>query len=456
MDEAIILEAKEFAINAHGDQKYAKFPYRVHLEHVVEVLGRFQYDGRPELIISAWLHDTVEDTDVTLEIVEQKYGPVVRDIVYRLTDEEGSCRRERKFRTYPKVRGHRDATIVKLCDRIANMEASFVNLEKFTMYRGEYPEFRENLYVPGMAEGLWSYLEFLYKKALGVDQERPQGFAKPLTPEYQSILKQIESGERSQGVMQLEKYPPQNFEQKLWALYMRSLAWEAEEQVDRALMGFFELYTEAKAHPEQMDRSLYRLLCANLSHLSSYHRSQREFERAFALESIRLDYCDRYSSYSELHDAHLGLHTTALGLSDYRICELHLRKSIEVGEKIQGRSPQLKALACSHAELGKVLGKLKRFEEGEAALEKSIELLQTHEADYQNVGEVDLVRSFYELGQFYEAWYHHLEGGPKNKKWFERKEKAVAAYDQALEEASKRNLKAVETNLISEARSRLV
>lgn len=172
MTETLVQKARAFALRAHKDQKYAKQPYRVHLEQVVSVMERFRYT-EPELIASAWLHDVIEDTPASLEDIGTLFGPRVQEIVSRLTDEPGATRKERKLKTYPKVKGHKDATIVKLSDRIANMEASFILLEKFGMYRNEYPEFRHHLYVPNMAECLWSHLEHLYFKALRETFEVP-------------------------------------------------------------------------------------------------------------------------------------------------------------------------------------------------------------------------------------------------------------------------------------------
>jgi guanosine-3',5'-bis(diphosphate) 3'-pyrophosphohydrolase len=153
--------AEAFAIQAHGSQKYGDQPYVVHLRHVSQILEQAGFGGEPALSAAAWLHDVVEDTAVEVEEVRRFFGEDVADIVFRVTDELGSNRKERKLKTYPKIAGHRGATIIKLCDRIANVEASKKNPEKMAMYLAEYSEFKQRLFMPGIADHLWQRLDEL-------------------------------------------------------------------------------------------------------------------------------------------------------------------------------------------------------------------------------------------------------------------------------------------------------
>ncbi len=141
-------KAKEFAMKAHGQQMYGDKPYVVHLEHVYEVMKRYRHTNLDLFVLmAAWLHDVLEDTATSKAELVRNFGEEVTDIVYRVTDEPGADRAERKRKTYRKIRGHIDATTVKLCDRIANVEASLDIPEKLEMYRNEYGEFRDALYV---------------------------------------------------------------------------------------------------------------------------------------------------------------------------------------------------------------------------------------------------------------------------------------------------------------------
>lgn len=48
------------------------------------------------VIMAALLHDTVEDTDTTLDEIEREFGPQVKSIVVELTDNKLMTRDERK------------------------------------------------------------------------------------------------------------------------------------------------------------------------------------------------------------------------------------------------------------------------------------------------------------------------------------------------------------------------
>jgi (p)ppGpp synthase/HD superfamily hydrolase len=54
-------KAREFAIKAHGEQKYGEFPYSVHLDEVATIAK--PYGESAEIV--AYLHDVIEDTSVT-------------------------------------------------------------------------------------------------------------------------------------------------------------------------------------------------------------------------------------------------------------------------------------------------------------------------------------------------------------------------------------------------------
>lgn len=164
VDTTMIQYARKFALQAHGDQTYGTHPYVIHLEHVQDVLTRFGYESA-DLQIAAWLHDILEDTAVTQDMLTQEFTASLADIVLRVTDEEGATRSERKAKTYPKIKGHQQATIIKLCDRIANTEASLKNNpDKLALYTQEYRDFRTQLYVAGMADALWDYLDQIYDR----------------------------------------------------------------------------------------------------------------------------------------------------------------------------------------------------------------------------------------------------------------------------------------------------
>ena len=156
----LVERASEFAKRAHAGQKYGGGDFwTMHLARVVETLKSFGEDN-PILLAAAWLHDTVEDTDVTIDDIRREFGDDVADLVWRLTDEEGRNRKERHHLTHMKIRGRSDAVRVKLADRIANVESAFEERSHLRgLYREEYDAFFEDLYREGEWEEMWQYLE---------------------------------------------------------------------------------------------------------------------------------------------------------------------------------------------------------------------------------------------------------------------------------------------------------
>lgn len=144
-------EARNFAVEKHGNQKYGKYPYEVHLINVVNVL--LSNDILPDTEInidlwsSAWLHDVLEDTNTTRREIIDKFGNNIFEIVWSLTDGEGENRKEKKQIMYEKLVLNQNAIIIKLADRIANLEFSIINnnQEKIKLYIEENDDFNKYL-----------------------------------------------------------------------------------------------------------------------------------------------------------------------------------------------------------------------------------------------------------------------------------------------------------------------
>ena len=144
-----INKALGFAIVAHKDQMYGDRPYIDHLIQTKNILLRFGYPETlcEDLHIAALLHDVLEDTDKNYLDIKKEFGLDVAEIVYAVTDEIGRTRKDRKLKTYPKIACNLNAIIIKLADRIANVEncIRFKNYELLDMYRKEQLEFELGL-----------------------------------------------------------------------------------------------------------------------------------------------------------------------------------------------------------------------------------------------------------------------------------------------------------------------
>lgn len=155
--------ARSFALEAHADQRYGDEPYQVHLAAAVAVLRRFGVSD-PDLLSAAWCHDTLEDTTATREGLEGAIGARAAELVWRVTNEAGHSRSERNAATYPKLVADPDAVLVKLADRVANVEACWASRSnKLFTYHAEYPSFRGALRVAldETAIELWTHLDTL-------------------------------------------------------------------------------------------------------------------------------------------------------------------------------------------------------------------------------------------------------------------------------------------------------
>lgn len=154
------MEARDFAIAAHGDQKYGEDPYVRHLDDVVRIVEPYG----EEAVTLAYLHDVLEDTAVTYEEIQAAYGDRMAECVRLLSDEPGKNRRERKAATNAKLakvrHGFNVVLLVKLADRIANVEESKrTNDSRLEMYRREMPEFGAAVYRASDPQELWKRLE---------------------------------------------------------------------------------------------------------------------------------------------------------------------------------------------------------------------------------------------------------------------------------------------------------
>lgn len=150
-DVHILAKAYSFALIKHGDQQYGNYPYIKHLIHVNEVAQRFELGE--DIQVAAYLHDVLEDTSCTFEEIWREFGWQVAMLVFLVTDEPGSNRKERKEKTYPKTASNPKAILLKLCDRIANVEASLGNNPKMSMYKNEHTYFLDGLQISGTRYG---------------------------------------------------------------------------------------------------------------------------------------------------------------------------------------------------------------------------------------------------------------------------------------------------------------
>lgn len=125
LDRAIV-----FAVQAHaGTERRGKgFPYIVHPMEAMEIVATITPDQ--EMLAAAALHDTVEDTDVTIERIREEFGERIANLVASESDvmvegvsEEDSWHARKQAAIDRLAAAPRDAKIVALGDKLSNMRA---------------------------------------------------------------------------------------------------------------------------------------------------------------------------------------------------------------------------------------------------------------------------------------------------------------------------------------------
>lgn len=127
VDLSLLKKAYQMAEDAHrGQKRISGDPFINHPLAVTYIMAELQLD--PETLIAGLLHDTVEDTGVTLEQIEEEFGQEVAllvDGVTKLSRLEYRSREERQAESLRKMflAMARDIRVVliKLADRLHNM-----------------------------------------------------------------------------------------------------------------------------------------------------------------------------------------------------------------------------------------------------------------------------------------------------------------------------------------------
>ena len=131
-------KAYEFAIKAHKNQKRKSGdPYVIHPVAVANILSDLRLDSAT--IVTGLLHDTIEDTNTTYDLVLKEFGKEVADLVdgvTKISALENKVKENSKAENFRKLilATSKDIRVllVKLADRLHNMRTlkAFESLEK--------------------------------------------------------------------------------------------------------------------------------------------------------------------------------------------------------------------------------------------------------------------------------------------------------------------------------------
>ena len=134
LDTDLLDHAIVFAVQAHHntERRGKGFPYIVHPMEAVEIVSTITADQ--ELLAAAALHDTIEDTDVTVEQIREVFGERVAELVHAESDqvngelfngenEEETWHARKQAAIDRLTAASHDAKIVAMGDKLSNMRA---------------------------------------------------------------------------------------------------------------------------------------------------------------------------------------------------------------------------------------------------------------------------------------------------------------------------------------------
>lgn len=126
LDTQLFDKALKFATDAHsGTERRGKgFPYIIHPMEAVAIVATITSDQ--ELLAAAVLHDTVEDTDVTIEDIRKEFGERVATLVQHETAQLPSnapWRARKQSQSDLLASAPRDSKIVAIGDKLSNLRA---------------------------------------------------------------------------------------------------------------------------------------------------------------------------------------------------------------------------------------------------------------------------------------------------------------------------------------------
>ena len=125
-----------FAAEYHGQQKMPNgLPYIVHLSNVameVFMAHKQKPDFNLKLAIQlALLHDILEDTALSFKSLKADFGNVVAEGVLALTKDSTLDKKDQMQDCLTRIAEHdKEVAIVKLCDRITNLQKPPVKWDK--------------------------------------------------------------------------------------------------------------------------------------------------------------------------------------------------------------------------------------------------------------------------------------------------------------------------------------
>lgn len=124
-DLSRLLEAASFAAQRHRDQRRKDVEKSPYINHPLSVAQLLSIEGKVtdvEVLMAALLHDTIEDTETTVQELRTLFGNRVTDIVLEVTDDKSLPKARRKeLQIEHAAHKTAEAALVKIADKTCNL-----------------------------------------------------------------------------------------------------------------------------------------------------------------------------------------------------------------------------------------------------------------------------------------------------------------------------------------------
>ncbi|WP_080875433.1 HD domain-containing protein [Oceanobacillus timonensis] len=158
-------DAKALAIMAHRGQtrKNSSEPY---ITHPIRVAERLEKEGfSDDLISAAYLHDVVEDTDISIEDIRNQFGKRIATLVASHTEDKSQSWQDRKQATVDHLKdAPKEVKYLIIADKLDNL----IELEK------EYKE---------LGDAIWKKFNAGYNQQKWYNQEIAKNMYAHLSPD---------------------------------------------------------------------------------------------------------------------------------------------------------------------------------------------------------------------------------------------------------------------------------
>ena len=205
-DTKLINDAFQFAMEKHkGAMRKNKEPYILHPIAVAQILADLGFES--DLVAAALLHDVVEDCDVTVEYLMERFGKIVADTVDALSAvnviTSGDPEMEKKdidvlsdVKLLNEIEKNPKAIYVKIADRIHNLTT--IAAFPYTKQRAKAQHTREILIPLARKMGVFRLIYELEDLCFGI--ENPECY-RVVKEKYEQLL-----WENRYGVKEVQDY----------------------------------------------------------------------------------------------------------------------------------------------------------------------------------------------------------------------------------------------------------